>query len=178
MAIILFDGLKDGTQASDVGIVLGSQVLTSGRPSARLQARLDKTIALYKIGMYKHVIVSGGIGKEGFSEASVMADYLVDYGAIPREAILLDEKGNTTKDTALNSSALMTANGFKTAVVITQYFHISRSKYALHQAGIKIVYSAHPQYFEWRDFYSIAREVVALPIYWLDSFKRQESPLG
>lgn len=178
LVIILFDGLKDDTQASDVGIVLGSQVLSSGRPSARLQARLDKTIALYKIGMYKHVIVSGGIGKEGFNEARVMADYLIDLGAIPRESILLDEKGNTTKDTALNSSALMTANGLNSAVVITQYFHVSRSKYSLRQAGIKTVYSAHADYFEWRDFYSIAREVIALPIYWLDSFRRQEGQVG
>lgn len=178
VAIILVDGLKDDTQASDVGIVLGSQVLPPGKPSRRLQARLDKTIELYKGGVYKHVIVSGGIGKEGFSEARVMADYLVDFGAIPREAILLDEMGNTTKDTALNSSALMTRKGFESAVVITQYFHISRSKYALRQAGIKIVYSAHPEYFEWRDLYSIAREVIALPSYWLDGFRRQSIQLG
>ena len=124
------------------------------------------------------MIVSGGVGKEGFSEARVMADYLVDFGGIPRAAILLDKKGNTTKDTALNSSALMSANGFKSAVVITQYFHISRSKYALRRAGIKTIYSAHPEYFELRDLYSIAREVVALPIYWLDSFRRQDDQPG
>jgi vancomycin permeability regulator SanA len=165
---ISIDGLTDDPQSADVGIVLGSQVLPNGRPSLRLQARLDKTIELYNAGRYEHVIVSGGIGKEGFSEAAVMADYLVDHGALPRNAILRDENGNTTRDTASNSQVLMAANGYESAIVITQFFHVSRSKFALRRAGIETVHGAHPAYFEWRDIYSIARETLALPTYWLE----------
>ena len=104
--------------------------------------------------------------KEGFSEAAVMADYLVDHGKIAREAILLDEQGNTTRDTAINSAGIMKGKGFTSAVVVTQYFHVTRSQYALKQAGVMQVSTAHARYFEWRDLYSIAREVVALPAYW------------
>lgn len=70
---IVLDGLRDDVQVSDVGIVLGSKVMPDGTPSARLQARLDKAAELYRQGMFKHVIVSGGSGVEGFSEAKVMA---------------------------------------------------------------------------------------------------------
>jgi DUF218 domain len=73
---ILLDGLTDNVTKSDVGIVLGSKVMPDGTPSARLRARLDKADELFQLGMFKSVIVSGGTGKEGRSEARVMADYL------------------------------------------------------------------------------------------------------
>lgn len=166
-AAIVFDGLHDDTQVSDVGVVPGSQVMPDGRPSDRLRARLDKAVELYRQGMFKHVIVSGGTGKEGFSEAQVMADYLASQQQVPREAIILDEHGDTTQDTARNSAAIMRERGFSSALVVTQYFHVTRSRYALHRAGIVAVHAAHPRYFEPRDLYSIARELVALPAYWL-----------
>lgn len=63
----------------------------------------------------------------------------------------------------------MKEQGLTSALVVTQYFHITRSRYALHQAGITVVHTAHLHYFEWRDLYSIAREAVALPVYWINS---------
>jgi vancomycin permeability regulator SanA len=75
MIAILPDGLMDNVRESDVGIVLGSKVMPDGTPSARLRARLDKADELFQQGMLKYVIVSGGTGKEGRSEARVMADY-------------------------------------------------------------------------------------------------------
>ena len=112
------------------------------------------------------MIVSGGTGKEGFSEARVMADYLIERRKLPRTAAILDELGNTTLATAQNSAAIMRQRSLSSVVVVTQYFHVTRSRYALHQAGIATVRSAHARYLEWRDLYSVAREVIALPIYW------------
>ncbi|MBD5804412.1 vancomycin high temperature exclusion protein [Azoarcus sp. Aa7] len=167
IAGLVLDGLRDDIQGSDAGVVLGSKVMPDGTPSDRLRARLDKAAELYRQGMFKYVIVSGGTGVEGFSEAKVMADYLAGQRAVPRAAILLDEHGNNTEATARNSAAIMKAHGLKSALVVTQYFHITRSRYALHRAGIETVRTAHPHYFEARDLYSTARELVALPAYWL-----------
>ena len=161
------DGLRDDARASDVGIVLGSRVMPDGTPSPRLQARLDKAADLYREGKFRWVIVSGGTGKEGYSEAQVMAAYLADRYAVPRSAILLDEHGDTTAATARNGAAIMQAHGFKSALVVTQFFHITRSRYALQRAGVATVRTAHAQYFDARDVYSMARELVALPAYWL-----------
>jgi len=69
---IVLTGLLDDIQKSDAGIVLGSKVMPDGTPSDRLRARLDKTAELYRQGMFPCIIVSGGTGKEGFSEAQVM----------------------------------------------------------------------------------------------------------
>jgi len=163
------DGLRDNARASDVGVVLGSKAMPDGTPSDRLRARLDKAADLYRKGMFGHIIVSGGTGVEGFSEARVMADYLAERQAIPRTVLLLDEGGNTTEATARNSAAIMRAQGFRSAVVVTQFFHLTRSRYALRRAGIDTVYTAHANYFEARDAYSLARELAALPVYWFEA---------
>jgi vancomycin permeability regulator SanA len=168
---IVVDGLHDNVQISDVCVVLGSKVMPDGTPSDRLRARLDRAADLYRQGMFKWVIVSGGTGAEGFSEAKVMADYLAGQRQVPRAAILLDEHGDNTEATAQNSAAIMKAHNFKTILVVTQYFHMTRSRYALHRAGIQTVYTAHARYFEIRDLYSIARELIALPAYWLGDRK-------
>jgi len=165
---IAVDGLRDDARASDVGVVLGSKVMLDGTPSARLRARLDKAAELYRQGMFGHIIVSGGTGIEGYSEARVMAAYLAERQAIPRAAILLDEHGDTTEATARNSAALMRAHGFRSAVVVTQFFHLTRSRYALQRAGVETVYTAHADYVEARDAYSLARELAALPVYWFE----------
>src|SRR5215510_7845470 len=166
---ILIDGLTDNVTESDVGIVLGSQVMPDGTPSASLRSRLYRADELFQLGMFKYVIVSGGTGKEGRSEARVMADYLTGQKKMPREAIILDEYGNTTQATAQNSAAIMKERGLASAVVVTQYFHITRTRYALRRAGVAMVCTAHARYFEIRDLYSITREAVALLVYWLTS---------
>jgi vancomycin permeability regulator SanA len=161
---IVADGLRDDARRSDVGIVLGSKVELDGRPSARLAARLDKTVELYRAGLFPKVIVSGGLGKEGYDEATVMRDYLVARG-VPAAALIVDSDGVNTEATAKNSAALMRERGLKSAVVVTQYFHISRTKLALRNSGVATVYAAHPRFVEWRDVYSTFREAVAVPVY-------------
>ena len=165
-AVFVGDGLIDDIQPADAAVVLGSKVMPDGKPSARLQARLDRAAGLFHQGTVRFVIVSGGTGVEGFSEGRVMAAVLEAAG-VPARAILVDEEGNTTRATATNAARIMKERGLASALVVTQYFHISRSRLALERAGIAPVYSAHAEFFELRDLYSIAREAVALPAYWL-----------
>lgn len=155
-AYIIHDGLKDELNIVDVGIVLGNKVELSGVPSMRLKARLDRTVELYRKNYFDHIIVSGGIGKEGYDEAVVMKDYLVTKG-IPGDIIILDHEGYNTFLTAQNSKEIMLHNNFDTAMVISQYFHITRTKLAFKKLGLS-VYSAHARIFEIRDIYSYARE--------------------
>ena len=168
MGAIVVDGLNDDVQRSDVAVVLGSMVMPDGTPSARLRARLDMAVALYREGMFARVIVSGGIGVEGVNEALVMRDYLVSK-QVPVAAILVDENGVNTRATAQHSAQLMQQHGLHSALVITQYFHITRTRAALRAAGIATVYTAHAAFFEPRDLYSLCREAFALPNYWVES---------
>jgi vancomycin permeability regulator SanA len=165
---IVADGLRDDIQAADVAIVPGNTVEKDGRPSARLRARLDQTVALYRQGLFPNVIVSGGVGSEGFDEAEVMKSYLVENG-VPEGRIHVDSGGATTHLTARNAARMMREHGWQRAMVVSQYFHVPRTRLALKRSGVTPVFSAHARYFELRDVYSIAREVVGYGAYLLRS---------
>ena len=111
-------------------IVLGNKVELSGEPSKRLQYRLNKSYELFQSGMGQKIIVSGGIGKEGFDEAKVMASYLIEKG-VPTEKIIRDNEGNTTYDSALNCRSILNDSNAQSVIVVSQYFHLLRSKIAL-----------------------------------------------
>ena len=157
--LIVADGLSDEIHQADVAVVLGNTVEKNGNPSIRLQARLDKTIELYQNGLFPNIIVSGGFGSEGFDEATVMRQYLISRG-IPENCIRVDSVGNTTALTAKNASQIMKQNNWQSAMIISQYFHISRTRLAFAHYGVNPIYSAHANYFELRDLYSIFREVI------------------
>jgi uncharacterized SAM-binding protein YcdF (DUF218 family) len=164
--LIVADGLTDDIHAADVAIVPGNTVEKDGRPSARLRARLDQTVALYRRGLFPDVIVSGGVGSEGFDEAEVMKRYLIENG-VPEGRVYADGGGATTYLTAKNAARMMRENGWQSAMVVSQYFHVPRMRLALQRSGITPVFSAHARYFELRDVYSIAREVVGYGAYLL-----------
>jgi vancomycin permeability regulator SanA len=161
---VVADGLTDDVRPSDVAVVLGNKVNPDGRPSPMLQARLDEALALYRKGLFPTVMVSGGLGKEGFDEAAVMKAYLVARG-VPAGAVITDNKGVNTWATAQNASALMRAHGWRSCLVVSQYFHISRTRLALRRQGVQDIRTAHARYFAVRDLYSIPREVAGYAAY-------------
>ncbi|MCZ0704553.1 vancomycin permeability regulator SanA [Natronobacillus azotifigens] len=165
--VIVTDGLHDELAKVDIAVVLGNKVELDGQPSNRLQARLDKARELYEEGYFEHIVVSGGVGEEGFDEAKVMKEYLVNRG-IPSEVIFEDSYGYNSYMTAENTRAIMKDLNFESVMVISQYFHISRTKLTFRKLGFEEVYSAHAEIFEVRDFYSIIRE---FPAYYKYLFK-------
>lgn len=154
-------GLRDHLAPADAIVVLGNTVGPDGRPSPRLRGRLDAALKAYRSNLAPLLIVSGGTGKEGFDEALVMADYLVAQG-VPREAVLADSDGIDTAATALNVARMGRERNIRSVLVATQFFHVPRSRLALSLAGLDVVGNVHADYFEARDIYSLAREVVAL----------------
>lgn len=166
---VIIDGLNDELKPVDVAAVLGNKVEANGQPSERLQARLDTSVELYDRGYFTFIIVSGGIGKEGFDEAKVMKAYLIDKG-IPEDKIIEDNKGYNSYMTAQNSSRIMDELQLDSVMVITQYFHVSRTKLAFRKMDMKEVYAAYAKIFECRDVYSIIREFPAYYKYLIKSW--------
>lgn len=153
--IITIDGLNDENIKSDVGVIFGNKVNEDGSLSTRLIKRLDKGIELYKDSIIKILIVSGGLGKEGFYEGTKMYEYLVQNG-IPKNKIIIDNKGNTTEATAKNVKKK--GLDIQSVTVVSQYYHITRAKLAFKNSGFDKIYGVHANYFEFRDIYSLIRE--------------------
>jgi vancomycin permeability regulator SanA len=169
VGLLILDGLRDDIRKADVALVLGSKVEPDGQPSARLKARLDRASGLFRQHLVDIIIVSGATGKEGFNEAKVMAFYLTKNG-VPAKSIIIDSQGITTEASAVNTADILQKRGLKSVIVVSQYFHISRSKLALRKAGVENVYSVHAHIFELRDLYSIPRELVGYVSYFFRKF--------
>jgi vancomycin permeability regulator SanA len=163
---IIYDGLSDTIQQSDALIILGNKVELTGQPSPRLVSRLEKGFELYQKKMAPLIIVSGGVGIEGFDEAKIMRQYLVDKG-IPSDAVLVDSYGVDTFSSAKNIQKIVKEKNLKSVLVVSNYYHISRTVFAFKESNIPEVYSAHANFFEWRDLFSIPREVVGFYFYML-----------
>lgn len=169
--VLLFVGLHDTAEQADAIVIFGNKVETNGTPSKRLQSRLDQGATLYKKDLAPLIIVSGGFGKEGYDEADVMKAYLVERG-IPEEVIIEDGDGITTYATAKNVKMIAEEHDIKSIIVVTQYHHILRARFAMKQFGFDPVHSSHARMVpEVRDFYSIPREIVGLYSY---LFKKYE----
>lgn len=160
LLILTVDGLRDELEFSDAAVVLGNKVELNGEPSERLKGRLNKAVELYDKNYFEYIIVSGGIGKEGYDEAEVMKKYLIENG-IPDEKIIMDNQGYNSFMTAHNTKLIMNNMNLESITIITQFYHISRTKLAFDNIGIENVYSAHADYFELRDIYSLIREFFA-----------------
>lgn len=152
----LFNDSLSGNQ-NRLGVIYGNKVELSGEPSQRLKSRLDIGYDLYQDKKIDKIIVSGGIGVEGFDEAKVMKEYLIEKG-IDETDIFIDSLGYTTRETSENAFGLLEDGEI---VGISQWFHIARVKLSLKQAGFEKVYWYAPTYFELRDIYSLFRELPA-----------------
>ena len=154
---IAYDGLNDDIHKADVAVVLGTTVHEDGTLSNRLKKRLDCGLALYKNNQIETIIVSGGLGKEGHYEGDAMKNYLIRCG-VPNEDIIVDNEGNNTRATVQNVIKLQEKYNFKSITVVSQYFHITRTKMLFRKNTTISIYSASPYYFEFRDVYSLIRE--------------------
>lgn len=162
-AYITCDGLSDNGKHADIAVVLGSKVNEDGSLSGRLRARLDCSLDLYRKRRVKRILVSGGLGKEGFYEGDKMKAYLIAEG-IPDSLVVVDNEGNTTRATVENTLKMRPELRFNGIIAVSQYFHVTRTKKLFRDQGFTAVSSASPAYFEWRDLYAIARE---FPAYYL-----------
>jgi vancomycin permeability regulator SanA len=154
---ITVDGLSDNGKNADVAVILGNKVNQDGTLSERLKKRLECGLGLYQNHRVKKIIVSGGFGKEGFYEGNKMRDFLV-ANKVPDSLIIVDNFGNNTRATVENTMKLKDSLHFKSIIVVSQYFHVTRTKMLFKKRGFQNVSSVSPNYFEIKDVYSIIRE--------------------
>ena len=119
----------------DVALVLGARVFADGSPSDALLDRVLAGCELYEQGLCDILLFSGGPGDGSISEPQAMRTIAIERG-IPIDAIMLDEHGLNTADSAANTAALCDEYGWSTVVGVTHFYHTPRLKLALRREGI------------------------------------------
>ena len=152
----------DGAQDADVIIVLGAGLRRNGEPGPALWRRGEQAAALFADGYAQHIICSGGFTiTQSRSEADACRQVLVS-GGVPDDAILLEERSRSTEENAAYSREIMEANGWETALIVSDGYHLLRAQWIFAQQGISVYTSPAPDPSLINLLISIGREVVAL----------------
>lgn len=123
-AVLLWSTLDQARPAESI-VVLGAAQY-DGHPSPVLRARLDHAVDLWNRHMAQIVILTGGRGPgDTTSEAAVGRSYVKRHG-IPDAAILLENEGRTTRASLLAVSRMLSNRGMKTAILVSDPFHMLR----------------------------------------------------
>lgn len=157
-------GLDDSAPA-DVILVLGSAVWPHEQPSPSLRARTERAIELYQQGYAPYLLLSGGLGRYPPEEAEVMRRLAVEAG-IPQEALILDMEAHSTWESMEKARDIMEQEGWQTAIIVSDPFHIERSLLMAGDAGFAAYGSPaldSPTYtIPSRRMFYTSREVLAL----------------
>ena len=124
-------------------VILGAKVKPGGIPSLSLKNRLDAAVDYLKKYPTVKAIVTGGQGAdEDRTEASVMADYLIEHG-IAVNRILLEDQSTSTYENLLFAKKLMPENT-ASITIISNDFHLKRATILASKLGLKADVVAAP----------------------------------
>ena len=134
---------RDEAQVSDCIVVLGAAQY-NGRPSPVLKARLDHTVDLFNRKLAPRIITTGGYGLDKkFTEAGAAREYLVKHG-VPATSIEVDPNGETTFQSVRSVKGRLRSEGVRSIIVVSDGFHLFRSKAIFAHEGILVYPSPAP----------------------------------
>jgi SanA protein len=162
--------------AGQVAIVFGARVFPDGRLSAMLRDRVETAVRLYEAGKVEKILFSGDNRFEDYNEPGAMIAYAAARG-VPLEAMQPDYAGRRTYDTCYRARDVFQV---KTAVLITQDFHLPRALFVCDSLGLEVtgvsadisVYSTYSRNRLW------LREVAATSLALLDVIRQAPAPVA
>jgi vancomycin permeability regulator SanA len=117
--------------SASVALVLGAKVF-DGRPDSYVLGRLDTALDLYRAGRVQQILNSGNGRASAGNEPAVMRQYLEDHGV--QSADIMDDPHGY--DTAASCRRAYEHFGVRSALVVTQGFHLGRAVALCRHAGI------------------------------------------
>ena len=162
---IIRSAYGDPPRKCDAIVVFGAAEY-AGRPSPVLRARLDHAEELFRNSFAPIIITTGGAGLDPvYTEGGVGRDYLAKQG-VPDVNLIAETQGSDTAESAERVSAIMHTNRMRTALVVSDAFHIFRIKRMMARQGIQAFGAPRPDSWpktRWGRIAGVAREVVS---YW------------
>jgi len=142
-----------------IAIVFGARVWPDGSLSNSLYDRVLTGVELYRAGRVKKLLMSGDNPSPDYDEPTAMKRAAMELG-VPESDIVLDFAGRRTYDTCFRAKEIFEV---KTAILVTQDYHLPRSLYLCSDLGIDSVgikanrrsYDGE-RYYHFREFFSVA----------------------
>lgn len=132
-----FQGKKDEAHQADAIVVLGAAVWDNGMPSPTLYERTRHGAGLFEQGLAPYLILTGGMGEKPPAEAEVMRRLAMKWG-IPGERIIIEDRATSTAESARLVAGIMNERGFKSALLVSDGFHLPRAKLLFREQGLDV----------------------------------------
>ena len=163
--------------ADRVAIVFGAGLRRDGTPTAVLRDRVETAARLYVDGKVEKLLMSGDNRVLDYNEPEAMRQHALSLG-IPDEAIVLDYAGRRTYDTCFRAKAIF---GLKSAILVTQKFHMSRALFTCNALGLNAVGVEAANYYylkRSRLYWNIREQFATVTAFWDVYFKKPLPVLG
>ena len=158
---------KSYVVTSDAAIVLGAAIKYD-QPSPVFRERINYGIKLYKTGVVKKLIFTGGFGEgQAFSESEVARMYAVNAG-VKKSDILLEKNSTITYENVIEAKKILIKNNINTALIVSDPLHMKRAMTMVNDLGVnaKTAPTSTSMYKTWSSKFSfLAREVCFYIIY-------------
>ncbi len=134
---------RDLPARSDCAIVLGAAVYGS-MPSPVFEERIRHALDLYRRGIVRKLIFTGGAGPGAqYAESTVASQYAAQAG-VPLSDIHTEIQSHTTHQNLVEALGIMRQSDFRTAIIVSDPLHLRRAKKMADDLGIEAVTSATP----------------------------------
>ncbi len=167
LAQMLFFGKTDYRRPADAAVVLGARVYADGRPSDALADRVRTACQVYRDGLVRRLVFSGGPGDGAVHEAEAMKRMAMQLG-VKEADIWTDATGVNTQATVKNTEGLFQQWHASRILVVSHAYHLPRIKLAYQRDGWDVFTVPAKETYLLRQMpYNMAREVAALWVYYL-----------
>lgn len=140
---IFYFSTVDQKRHADAAIILGAAAWYK-RPSPVFEERIRHGLWLYQNGYVKKLIMTGGKSlRAPYSEAYVARRFALKRH-IPADVILIEEDSHNTRENLKNAKQLMQAHGLRTAIIVSDPFHMKRAMSIANDLDIEAYSSPTP----------------------------------
>lgn len=123
---------KENAPSERLAIVFGAGLRRDGTPTPILRDRVETAASLYFSGRVEKLLMSGDNSVLNYNEPEAMRQYALSLG-VPDEAIAMDYAGRRTYDTCYRAKTIF---GVKSALLVTQKFHLPRALFLCNALGL------------------------------------------
>lgn len=128
---------------AEFAVVLGARVLPGGKPSEALRARVAYGAELYRARRVERLLLSGGNGPVGLTEAEVGA-WVARAGGVPADKLILDVDSRNTAENAKLGARILAMFDVRRVLLVSDGFHLFRACRHFWAEGIVAVPVAVP----------------------------------
>ena len=125
---------------------------------------MDTGADLYKAGKVQKLLLTGDNSRDDYDEPAQMRQMALADG-VPARDIVVDDAGFRTYDSLYRARDIF---GVRTAILVTQRYHLPRALFLGRQLGMEVVgMDATRRSYDGQAWFNI-REVMAVETAWLD----------